>query len=475
MLDALFKPKFYSKCKSRLKLINTRLETIGKKRKAVEKFLKKDIVDLLRNALDYNAYGRAEGFLVEQNMSFCYELVGKFANCVSSHVRELCKQRDCPDECKEAIQSLIYAAARFSDLPELRELRTLFTPKFGNALEPYISKEFVDKLRQAPPSKEMKIQLLHDLAQEFSIEWDSKGLEQRLHSPPLLLEDKTTYDPLNDHDDHMNNDVAVPKGTGDKQGHERNWHTPKGNEKDTLSRGRKDISDAYWRVQSSTDSETTSDNSSLDGRKACSGSLGSVSDNETEIKQPSSFSYKLVPPPYVKEKLNKPTVVPEKQVPRSVRRRPLKPPLYENTVSDSKTGGTDKVVDSSGKESEKVKGDSRDYEEKIMDGLLMHYSKKESPYESVIAQAAYPKAYSMQRVEYDKVVHMKQKSSVPLVRGISLPSEDTDSMETLKVHGRATSLVPQMLGTAGHVHPSLPEYDDLSARLAALRNTTQPA
>ncbi|KAK7335942.1 hypothetical protein VNO80_28089 [Phaseolus coccineus] len=182
--------------KSRLKLINRRLETIGKKRKAVQKFLKKDIVDLLGYALDYNAYGRAEGLLVDQNMLLCYELVGKFANCVLSHVRDLCKQRDCPDECKEAIQSLIYAAARFSDLPELRELRTLFTPKFGNTLEPYICKEFVDKLRQVPPSKEMKIQLLRDLAQEFYIEWDSKALEERLHSPPLLLEDKTKYDHL---------------------------------------------------------------------------------------------------------------------------------------------------------------------------------------------------------------------------------------------------------------------------------------
>lgn len=142
----------------------------------------------------------------------------------------------------------------------------------------------------------MKIQLLHDLAREFSIEWDSKALEQRLHSPPLLLEDKTKYDLLNDQDDRINNDVAVPKiGTGDKQRHERNWHTSKGNEKDTLSQGRKDISDAYWGVQSSTDCETTSDNSSLDGRNACSSSLGSVSDNET-VKQPSSFSYKLVPP-----------------------------------------------------------------------------------------------------------------------------------------------------------------------------------
>jgi len=49
--------------------------------------------------------------------------------------------RDCPDECKEAVPSLIYAAARFGDLPELLELRTLFTEKYGNSLQPYINKE----------------------------------------------------------------------------------------------------------------------------------------------------------------------------------------------------------------------------------------------------------------------------------------------------------------------------------------------
>ncbi|KHM98759.1 hypothetical protein glysoja_030812, partial [Glycine soja] len=81
----------------------------------------------------------------------------------------------------------------FSDLPELRELRTLFTGKFGNSLELYISKEFVEKLRQDLPSKEMKIQLLHDVAQEFSIEWNSKALEQRLQSPPQLHEVSFTY------------------------------------------------------------------------------------------------------------------------------------------------------------------------------------------------------------------------------------------------------------------------------------------
>lgn len=49
--------------------------------------------------------------------------------------------RECPEECREAVPSLMYAAARFADLPELRDLRNLFTEKYGNSLECYINKE----------------------------------------------------------------------------------------------------------------------------------------------------------------------------------------------------------------------------------------------------------------------------------------------------------------------------------------------
>lgn len=48
---------------------------------------------------------------------------------------------ECPEECKVAVSSLTYAAARFADLPELRDLRNHFRDKYGDTLEPYVSKE----------------------------------------------------------------------------------------------------------------------------------------------------------------------------------------------------------------------------------------------------------------------------------------------------------------------------------------------
>lgn len=94
MLDGLLKPKFYTKwfgtnpeknyylfifgifilifnfwvvffqcSKTNIKLIKTRSETIKKKKKAVQKYLKNDIADLLRNGLDINAYNRVISFI----------------------------------------------------------------------------------------------------------------------------------------------------------------------------------------------------------------------------------------------------------------------------------------------------------------------------------------------------------------------------------------------------------------------------
>ncbi|CAL0325987.1 unnamed protein product [Lupinus luteus] len=364
----LMKPKFYTKCKSHVKFINMRLEIIQKKRKAVQKFMKSDIAQLLKNGHDYNAYRKAAGLLFEQKLLSCYELIEKFIECISDHLEELSKNGDCPDECKEAVPTLIYAAARFADLPELREFRTLFTEKFGNSLEPYINKEFVEKLSRDPPIREMKINLLYDIAQEFSIEWDDKALEKILYAQSLYGE--------------------RPKV--DKHTDESDYNKTKGNEKDTTSQGKKDLNGETWNQQSSSEDEASTDMSSMDDRKSSSISLGSTSDDEVEIKKPSS--YWLIPPPYLKQ----------------------------NTTNEGRT--------KSGKE-------------------------KNDP---------------SQQPEYDTGQNRKGKRSY--VRGTSLPTEPTNAVETSTWHARKMSLDQELKVGRGRLHPNLPEdYDDLAARVAALR------
>lgn len=121
---------------------------------------------------------QAQGLIEEKRRLSCYELLEQFCVCVASNVSLLQNSSKCPDECREAISSLVYAAARVSEVPELCNLRSLFAERYGKSLwDP----ELVERFKAEPPSKEMKVELLQEIAREYSIKWDAKSLEQRLY------------------------------------------------------------------------------------------------------------------------------------------------------------------------------------------------------------------------------------------------------------------------------------------------------
>ncbi|TXG69087.1 hypothetical protein EZV62_004022 [Acer yangbiense] len=474
MFHGLGKPKFYKKSKSLLKILKTRLDTIKKKKNAVLKFMKNDIADLLRNNLDMNAYGReiyelyclvrfmshnlddklfsarvfrvmevtnlllganlmfsAEGFLVEQNISSCYDIIEQCIGCISGQVSAMLKQKECPNECREAIPTLMYAAARFADLPELRELRSLFTEKYGNSLDSYVIKEFIERLKAIPPTKEIKLQLLQDVAREFSIEWDSKALQQKLYTPPP---------------------PSLPA-----------QHNPKHVESKQTKRR-----DDEYNVPSSSEDEIGAnfrrDSTSQDSQKTSSSSVGSVSEDEADNKKPSN--YRFIPPPYVRnnnpaqekstfdetttnvEKNSRQDPPEDDKKPRSVRRNKLKPPPGQEVNGDDETKAkqarqrAQALLNDNGEESD---------EEKKMDNLLMHYSKKKEPQEPSSAGGA-PR-------------HRSGKSELPLPSGRA--SSVLTEMTVKNGPFRTKSMEEDIFNQ--HVHPKLPDYDDLAARIAALR------
>lgn len=237
-----------------------------------------------------------------------------------------------------------------------------------------------------------------------------------------------------------NQDAFSRRKTDDGQGNKNsnikehyNYRASKGSEADS------------YKLQSSSSKDETSTSStdiSIDARKKSSSSIGSVSQDEVDSKKP--FNLKFIPPPYLKPKsserkdnsLEEPSPA-EKPKPKSVRRRSMKPPPgHEANGSDE--------------------------EERIMDGLLMHYSKKRSPYES-----GKPKSNPKSSAQQKDDEHVKM--GIPPARASSMPPETTAASEAKHGHTRATSLQPGMLSTSAHVHPKLPEYDDLAARIAALR------
>ncbi|KAK3180757.1 hypothetical protein Dsin_000140 [Dipteronia sinensis] len=473
MFHGLGQPKFYKKSKSLLKVLKTRLDTIKKKKNAVLKFMKNDIADLLKNNLDMNAYGRAEGLLIEQNISSCYDIIEQCIVRISGQVSAMLKQkyvwlvillnllsnsflrylyitpemnstfycliwfftlfvsRECPNECREAVPTLMYAAARFADLPELRELRSLFTEKYGDSLDSYVIKEFVERLKAIPPTKEIKLLLLQDIAREFSIEWGCKALQQKLYTPP-------------------------PQPAQHNPKHDESKHTKRREDEYNVPSSSEDEIGANFRR----------DSTSQDSRKTSSSSMGSVSEDEADNKKP--FYYRFIPPPYVrnnnpaqeKSTYDEPTTNAEKnnlqdpsaddKKPRSVRRNKLKQPPGQEVIVDEETKAkqarqhAQALLNDNGEESD---------EEKKMDNLLRHYSNKKEPQEPSSTGGA--------------PTHRSGKSELLLSPGrtstSSLPTEITAKNEPFRTKSMEEDIFNQ------HVHPKLPDYDDLAARIAALR------
>ncbi|KAI3694793.1 hypothetical protein L1987_77774 [Smallanthus sonchifolius] len=195
MLDGLLgRNGFSSKCKSLIKPTRTRIAVLRRREEAKQRFLKEDLSKLLANGLDVNAYGRTEEFIAGMNFLSCYTFIDQSCEYIYKQLSVMQKLGQCPEECRETVASLMFAAARFSDLPELRDLRDSFQERYGNGLECYVNQVFVEKLASKPPVMEKRIKLLQDIAAELSIQWDSKGFKQRMDKPSTLAQKQGSDD-----------------------------------------------------------------------------------------------------------------------------------------------------------------------------------------------------------------------------------------------------------------------------------------
>ncbi|KAM0943502.1 putative vacuolar protein sorting-associated protein Ist1 [Dioscorea sansibarensis] len=180
MLGGLLGSKFINKCKHSVKCINSRLVVITRKKQVTVRFLKKDVADLISRGLDSIAFGRIDALIVEINHARCYDMIEKYCESILNLLPSMQKQRECPEDAKEAVSTLNFAAARFSDLPELCELRRAFLERFGSYIESFVNSEFMENMQKKSFSVDKKLQLMQEIAQEFSVSWDFKTFRQKL-------------------------------------------------------------------------------------------------------------------------------------------------------------------------------------------------------------------------------------------------------------------------------------------------------
>ncbi|CAN4112922.1 unnamed protein product [Withania somnifera] len=195
-----------SKCKTCLTLAISRIKLVQNKRDAQLKLMRKEIAQFLQAGQEAIARIRVEHIIREQNVWAAYEILELFCQFVFARVPILENQKECPSELREAVASIIFAAPRCSDLPDLLHVRNLFAAKYGkefiaaaSELRPdtSVNRTIVEKLSAVAPSAEVRLNVLKEIAKEYNVGWDSSNTEAELSKKPedLLNGPKTIAAP----------------------------------------------------------------------------------------------------------------------------------------------------------------------------------------------------------------------------------------------------------------------------------------
>ncbi|CAL5367365.1 unnamed protein product [Camellia sinensis] len=178
-LDALLgRNSKTSKLKGLANLAIARINILKNQRHARCTHARSDVVQLLNLGHQDPALLRVEQVIKEQNMLDVFGMIENYCHLLTQRITLVQNNRECPDELSEAILSLIFAASRCGEFPELQEIRGIFTSRYGKefvarALELRnncsVNPKMIQKLSTTQASLESRQQLLKQIASDNGI------------------------------------------------------------------------------------------------------------------------------------------------------------------------------------------------------------------------------------------------------------------------------------------------------------------
>ncbi|GAB2226592.1 hypothetical protein Droror1_Dr00022403 [Drosera rotundifolia] len=191
MLNQLFNRGLLgAKCKTCLTLGIARIKLLQNRRDVQLKQMRKEIAQFLQTGQEAIARIRVEHVIREQNIWAAYEVIEMFSEFILARVPILESQRECPPELQEAIASIMFAAPRCSDLPDLLQVKNLFAAKYGKEFASSVSelrpdsgvnRTIIEKLSVSAPPPELRLKVLKDIAREYGVAWDPSQTEAELN------------------------------------------------------------------------------------------------------------------------------------------------------------------------------------------------------------------------------------------------------------------------------------------------------
>ncbi|KAI3731619.1 hypothetical protein L1987_62808 [Smallanthus sonchifolius] len=178
-LDVLLGRKFKpSKFKATVNLAVSRITVLKNQRQARLTVARSDIIQLLNLNHHEHALHRVDQVIKEQNMLDVLTMVDGYCHLLMQMVNLIEKEKGCPDELKEAVSSLLYAAPRCGEFPELQEVREILTSRYGKefangAMELRsncrVNTRMIQKLSPRQSSLETRMKILQEIATENGV------------------------------------------------------------------------------------------------------------------------------------------------------------------------------------------------------------------------------------------------------------------------------------------------------------------
>ncbi|KAM5546930.1 hypothetical protein ABKV19_001453 [Rosa sericea] len=184
-------------------MVLARIKVVRNERTTKVRQMRRGIASLLQKGQEVTARIQIEHLTRDQNSLAAYELIGLFCQLVVERLLIIEKQRQCPPDLKEGIASLIFAAPRCCEIPELMTVRNIFENKYGrdfvsaaSDLRPEcgVNGKMIENLSIKTPSGEVKLKLMKEIANEYRVEWDATKYERELFKPTEeLIEGPKTF------------------------------------------------------------------------------------------------------------------------------------------------------------------------------------------------------------------------------------------------------------------------------------------
>lgn len=160
-----------SRCKKLLKICISRIQLLKNRRAVQVNQLRRDVAQLLQFGQEQSARTRLARLWKEQNLLSAYDTIGQFCKLVLLNLANIGGQRSCPADLVEPLSSLIFAASSCADLPELQDFREILATKYGNELQSdtYVNEGILGSFSSRGPTEEAKQKLLEGIAKEYNL------------------------------------------------------------------------------------------------------------------------------------------------------------------------------------------------------------------------------------------------------------------------------------------------------------------